>query len=83
MEYGLNSLYKGEYVAKVDFKKCNGCKECASRCDFGALLFNDAVNGPYIDAWRCFGCGLCATACPENAIQMIDRNANPALKDVW
>lgn len=83
MEYGLNSLYKGEYYAKVDFSKCNGCQSCASRCDFGALSFNDAMNAPFIDAWKCFGCGLCATACPENAIEMVDRNETPVLKDVW
>jgi len=83
MEYGLNSLYKGEYIAKVDFSKCTGCKICASRCDFGALSFNDGMSVPFINAWQCFGCGLCATACPENAIEMVDRNENPLLKDVW
>ena len=46
-------------------------------------MFNDAMNAPFIDAWKCFGCGLCATACPENAIELIDRNEMPALKDEW
>ncbi|TFH06426.1 MAG: 4Fe-4S dicluster domain-containing protein, partial [Candidatus Thorarchaeota archaeon] len=73
----------GEYVAKVDFSKCTGCQSCASRCDFGALMFNDGMNAPFINGWNCFGCGLCATACPENAIQMVDRNEFPTLKDVW
>ncbi|MHA1614311.1 MAG: 4Fe-4S dicluster domain-containing protein, partial [Candidatus Thorarchaeota archaeon] len=70
-------------IAKVDFSKCTGCKICASRCDFGALSFNDGMSVPFINAWQCFGCGLCATACPENAIEMVDRNENPLLKDVW
>ncbi len=83
MEYGLKFLYKGEYVAQVNFEKCNGCAVCNSRCQFGALTFNSLMNAPYIDARRCFGCSLCATACPENAIQMVDRNENPVLKDVW
>jgi Fe-S-cluster-containing hydrogenase component 2 len=83
MEYGLKFLYKGEYTAQVNFEKCNGCAVCNSRCQFGALTFNSLMNAPYVDAKRCFGCSLCATACPENAIQMVDRNENPVLKDVW
>ncbi|MBD3159745.1 MAG: 4Fe-4S dicluster domain-containing protein [Candidatus Lokiarchaeota archaeon] len=83
LDYGLNALYKGEYVAKVDFSKCTGCGTCASRCQFGALTFTDAMNRPFIDAWKCYGCGLCVTACPEGAIEMVDRTAFPALKDEW
>ncbi|MHA1928486.1 MAG: ATP-binding protein [Candidatus Thorarchaeota archaeon] len=81
--YGLNALYKGEYVAKLNFSKCTGCQICVTRCEFGALLFTDALNRPWIDQWKCFGCGLCATACPENAIEMVDRVSFPALKEVW
>ncbi|TFG31391.1 hypothetical protein EU527_12530 [Candidatus Thorarchaeota archaeon] len=83
MEYDLNFLYKGEYIAQVDFSKCTGCESCSYRCQFGALHFNSLMNAPFIDTMRCFGCGLCATICPENAIRMIDRNENPILRDVW
>jgi len=81
--YGLQFLYKGEYVAKVDSSKCDGCQACASRCQFGALTFNSLMNRPFIDGWKCFGCGLCSTACPQGAIGMADRMSFPALKEVW
>jgi NAD-dependent dihydropyrimidine dehydrogenase PreA subunit len=81
--YDLQFLYKGEYIAKVDFSKCDGCRVCASRCQFGALTFTDSMDRPFIDAWKCFGCGLCATSCPQNAIQLEERVSFPALKEVW
>jgi NAD-dependent dihydropyrimidine dehydrogenase PreA subunit len=81
--YDLQALWKGEYVAKVDLTKCTGCGQCVSRCQFGALSFNDSMSVPFIDQWKCFGCGLCATTCPEGAIEMLDRNNLPALKEVW
>ncbi len=83
MDYDLQALWKGEYMAKVDFSRCTGCGECASRCQFGALTFSDSMDRPFIDQWKCFGCGLCATACPESAIDMVDRNTIPALAEVW
>jgi ferredoxin len=82
-DYNLQFLYKGEYVAKVDMTKCSGCGTCSSRCEFGALTWNDLMNGPFIDAWKCFGCGLCESSCPENAISLVERQDLPALKDVW
>jgi NAD-dependent dihydropyrimidine dehydrogenase PreA subunit len=81
--YDLQFLYKGEYVANVDFTKCDGCQSCVSRCSFGALTFDGSMNRPFIDGWQCFGCGLCATACPQGAIQMKERTSFPALKEVW
>jgi ferredoxin len=83
MDYDLQALWKGEYVARADFSKCTGCEECVSRCQFGALTFSDSMNRPFIDQWKCFGCGLCATVCPESAIDMVDRNTIPALKEEW
>ncbi len=81
--YNLMSLYKGEYVAKVNPAKCEGCRACTSRCQFGAISFNDSMNLPYIDQWKCFGCGQCALACPNGAIDLVDRTAMPALQEVW
>ncbi len=81
--YDLQALWKGEYIAEVDFSKCTGCRQCTSRCQFGALSFSDSMDRPFIDAWKCFGCGLCAQACPEGAIEMVDRNEMSALKEVW
>jgi NAD-dependent dihydropyrimidine dehydrogenase PreA subunit len=83
LSYNLQFLYKGEYVAKIDFSKCDGCRTCTSRCRFGALSFSDSLNTPFIDIQNCFGCGLCATTCPQNAIEMVDRTDYPVLVDEW
>ncbi|NWF95208.1 MAG: 4Fe-4S binding protein [Candidatus Thorarchaeota archaeon] len=81
--YGLKALLKGEYVSRVDFSKCTGCRSCTSHCQFGAITFVDSMTRPFIDQWKCFGCGLCARACPEGAISLVDRVAFPALKEAW
>ncbi|NHJ14538.1 MAG: 4Fe-4S dicluster domain-containing protein [Candidatus Thorarchaeota archaeon] len=82
-DYNLQFLYKGEYVASVDFSKCDGCQSCVSRCSFGALSFTDSMNRPFINQWKCFGCGLCATSCPQDAISMVERTALESLREVW
>ncbi len=81
--YDLNALLKGEYVAKVDFAKRNGCQSCTSRCQLGALTFSDSMNRPFINQWKCHGCGLCQVSCPQVAISMEDRNELDLLKEVW
>jgi len=84
LDYGLTAhLVKAEYVAKVDYERCNGCGNCVGRCQFGALKFEVAIDKPNIDPFQCFGCGLCATQCPRDAIQLIPRKSIPALRNVW
>jgi NAD-dependent dihydropyrimidine dehydrogenase PreA subunit len=80
LDFGVNTVLKGEYVAIIDPNKCIGCKKCTSRCQFGAISFGSSINRPIIDIRRCFGCGLCKEACEEGAIQLVDRNSIPLVK---
>ncbi len=83
IDFGVKHLKKSHYIAKVDFDKCSGCKECLSRCSFGAVSYINATGRAQIDMWKCFGCGLCVETCPEKAIELISRESVPALKDEW
>lgn len=77
-----NTMLKGEYIARVDDKLCNGCQICLTRCQFGAMSFNVEDKKVVINIKRCFGCGLCKTECKENAIELIERKLTPA-KNLW
>jgi len=77
-----NAMLKGEYVARVNEEKCNGCKNCLTRCQFGAISFNVDHGKSFIDIRKCVGCELCMTECPNNAIQIIERKCTPA-KNLW
>jgi len=83
VDYGIQSLWKGHHVARVDNELCNGCASCIHRCQFKALSFSATQNKAYIDLSQCFGCGLCATECPQDAITMVERTSMPALANVW
>lgn len=77
-----NSMLKGEYVSRVSEEKCQGCKTCLTRCQFGAISFNVDHRRAFIDIRKCVGCGLCATGCENNAIEFIERKFTPA-KNLW
>jgi len=83
LDYGINQLYKGEYVAAVDYSKCFGCKECVSLCQFGAIKYNITIDKTNIDQMRCFGCGVCRVNCETDAITMVERRTLPGLREVW
>jgi NAD-dependent dihydropyrimidine dehydrogenase PreA subunit len=84
LDYGLElNCLKGHHVAKVDFEKCNGCRVCVSRCQFGAIKFEVTLEKPNIDMQRCFGCGICESGCPREAINLIERESIPVLAEVW
>jgi ferredoxin len=75
-------LIKSEFVARVERTKCNGCKKCMSRCQFGAINYDIDENKSFINITKCFGCGLCQTGCKCDAIELIERNLTPA-KNLW
>lgn len=83
LDYGINQLFKGEFVAKLDYDKCSGCGTCVERCQFGAIKFEVTIEKTNIDQFRCFGCGVCMTTCPTGAISMVDRKTLPGLREVW
>jgi ferredoxin len=79
---GKKTLIKGEFVAKIDLKFCNGCKICLTRCQFGAINFDIDENKSFINLSKCFGCGLCKTGCKQNAIELVERRLTPA-RNLW
>jgi ferredoxin len=83
LDYDLRILIKGEWVAKIDYKRCKGCGNCAKRCQFGAIKMEVSMQRANIDQFKCFGCGLCETGCERNAISLVPRNSLPLLKNVW
>ena len=51
---------------RVDLQRCDGCGECARRCEFGAIV---ALGGEIsVFPELCHSCGGCALACPQRAI---------------
>jgi len=83
LDYGINQLIKGEFVASLDRTKCTGCGTCTMRCQFNAFNYNVTTETANLDQYRCFGCGVCATTCPADAITMVDRKTLPGLREVW
>jgi len=84
LDYDLQgALLKGHHVAKVNYEECNGCGECISRCQFGAIKKEVTTDKANIDMFKCFGCGLCETGCPKGAVTLVERSSLPALRNVW
>ena len=83
LDYGLPTLLKGEYVAQVDHRKCQGCFTCVSRCQFGAIRREVTIDKPNIDQSKCYGCGVCFNGCPRGAISLVRRETIPGLRNVW
>ena len=83
LDYGINQMVKGHWVAKVDYDKCNGCGICVGRCQFGAVKLEVTTGKTNIDMMRCFGCGLCETGCKRQAVTMVERAGLPGMRGVW
>ena len=80
--YGTSG-YNAEYVVMIDPKRCNGCKECRKKCQFGAIGYTDVFGVCLIDIMKCRGCGLCRQACENRAIKLVERAQIPGARDLW
>lgn len=76
-------MWRGEYIASVDPSACDGCRECMSRCYFGAITYDRQNKKCSLKAEKCFGCGICRAVCKHDAISLVDRMSIPLLAHVW
>jgi ferredoxin len=79
----FKSTLKAEFVSRIDWEKCNGCRECMKMCSFGAISYSPAIEKCVINQFKCCGAGVCRAVCPTGAITMLDRNSLPALSNDW
>jgi len=80
---GLTMFFKGEYVARIDWDNCIGCRDCMKLCNFGAIGYSASLQKCHINQLQCYGCGVCRAICPYEAITLQDRNAIPLLSKEW
>ena len=80
---GLPTFFRAEYICRVDWDLCTGCKSCMSQCQFGAQFYSSGLEKVYIKPDKCFGCGVCMAACPNDAISLIPRQEEPEAANVW
>lgn len=73
LDFGIKSIYKGEYVVIHNENNCRGCKKCILLCQFGAIHFNEKTKQTEIDPQLCYGCGVCMHACQFDSLQIIPR----------
>ena len=63
------SLVSPPFVATVNLDTCEGCGDCADRCQMGALeLDGDTIA---LDVDHCIGCGLCVPSCPTESLALV------------
>lgn len=72
LQLGYQTMWKGEYLARVDDRDCVGCGACVERCPFGALALSDQ-GVAVLDESACFGCGICRSACSVDALSLLER----------
>jgi ferredoxin len=69
----VETLARGEYLARVDATLCNGCGLCEQACQFDAIASRTAAGGAIIatvNPRKCYGCGLCRNHCPQGALAL-------------
>ena len=85
----LACICRRMYRASFDEKLCIGLgvyldyvKEWP---DFhrGFITWSPYLNRPVIDVTRCFGCGVCRVVCETEAIELIDRETIPIVRELW
>jgi len=80
---GTPNFFRAEYICRVNWDLCTGCKSCMSQCQFGAQFYSSALAKVYIDPRRCFGCGVCRATCPNDAITLLPRQESPEAANIW
>ena len=79
VDFGLKSIWKGEYVIELNSGACRGCGACVAKCPFGALHMDPVLDHPVVALEECYGCGVCRHACSTDALFLVPRDQVPAL----
>src|SRR6056297_2266284 len=82
-QFGIQSVFKAEYVVDSDPDLCQGCGQCLSKCQFNALQFSPTEKRVLIDQQKCYGCGVCLHACKFGALRLKARQEIPSLKSEY
>jgi ferredoxin len=80
VDFGIRSINKAEYVARVTQQTCRGCRSCVVKCPFKAITLEEKTGRVTVDREKCYGCGVCRHVCDTGAIFLEPREADPALK---
>ncbi len=80
VDFGINSIYKSEYIIMLDQERCSYCGKCIKHCPFGAISADKASKSVCIDIEKCFGCGVCRHVCPGGALYLCPRDRVAAAK---
>ncbi len=76
-DFGLETVYKAEYIIQVDPDKCQGCQSCVRMCQFNALRYLPSIKRVIVNLDKCFGCGVCRHACHHDALRLVPRDEVP------
>lgn len=79
-QFGINTVFKSEYVVQVEEDLCEGCKQCTMMCQFNALKYSPSLQRVIVNQEECFGCGVCIHECEHGALRLKPRNEFPAIK---
>ncbi len=74
----LPVMAKADYVAQVEPELCNGCRNCISACQFGAIKYSLDRKKVAIEPRFCYGCGVCRAHCAKEAITLTGHHEVPA-----
>ena len=83
LDFGINSIYKAEYVVDIKSDQCTGCKSCISKCQFDAIEYDQIRKQSVVDLSKCYGCGVCLHACEYYAMRIHPRKDFPELKGIY
>lgn len=63
-------------IIEIDEELCDGCGQCVTGCDEGALQMIDG-KAKVVSETFCDGLGACIGQCPTGALRIVEREASP------